>query len=65
MSHGSGIEHGGDGSGVSEEVSGSSSSSHSNTGGDIIRVASNTPVPVQSKSTRVKSTAHLRPDFVL
>ena len=63
MDHGSGIEPGGEDSDVSEEVVSRSSSSDSDTDGDF-SVASNTPVPVPRRSTRVKSTAHLRPDFV-
>ena len=64
MAPGSGIEPGGEDSDVSEEVVVSSSSSDSDTDGDIVSVASNTPVPAPRRSTRVKSTAHLRPDFV-
>ena len=62
VGHGSGIEPGGEDSDVSEEVLTSSGSS--DTGGDIVSVASNTPVPAPRRSTRVISTAHLRPDFV-
>ena len=63
VDHGSGIEPGGEDSDVSEEVVSRSSSSDSDTHGDV-SVASNTPVPVPRRSTRVKSTAHLRSDFV-
>ena len=61
---GSIIEPGGEDSDVSEELVSSSSSSDSDTGGDSVCVASNTLVPASRRSSRVKSTAHLRPDFV-
>ena len=63
VDHGSGIEPGGEDSDVSEEVISSSSSSDSGTDGNV-SVAPNTPVPAPRRSTRVKSTAHLRSDFV-
>ena len=61
MGHGSGIEPGGEDSDVSEEVVSTSSSSDAD--GDI-SVVPKTPVPAPRRSTGVKSTAHLRPDFV-
>ena len=61
VDHGSGIEPGGEDSDVSEEVVFTSSSS--DVDGDISVVPKN-PVPAPRRSTRVKSTAHLRPDFV-
>ena len=63
VDHGSGIEPGGKDSGVSEEVVSSSNSSGSDTDGNV-SIAPNTPVPAPRRSTRVKSTAHLRSDFV-
>ena len=63
VGHGSGIEPGGEDTDVSEEVVSTSSPSDSDTDGDV-SVVSNTPVPAPRRSTRVKSTAHLRPDFV-
>ena len=63
VDHGSGIEPGVEDSDVSEEVISSSNSSDSDTDGNI-SVAPNTPVPAPRRSTRVKSTAHLRSDFV-
>ena len=63
VGHGSGSGPGGEDSDVSEEVVSSSSSSNSDTDGDF-SIASNTPVPARRRSTRVKATAHLRPDFV-
>ena len=62
VGHGSGVEPDGEDSDVSEEVVANSSSSDSDTGGDS--VAYNTPVPAPRRSTRVKLTTQLRPDFV-
>ena len=62
VGHGSGIEPGGEDSDVSEEVLTSLGSS--DTDGDIVSNASNTPVPAPRRSTRVKLITHLRPDFV-
>ena len=64
VAHGSGIEPGGEDSDVSEELVASSSFSDSDTGGDSVSIASNTPVPAPRSYMRVKLTAHLRSNFV-